>query len=149
MLSIKRTHAKDHDFLQLNKLLDAELALRDGKEHAFYAQYNTVGQIRYILVAYENGIPVACGAIKAYQPGIMEIKRMFTTPENRGKGIAREVLTALEKWTLELGYDRCILETGVKQPEAIRLYKKAGYSQIPNYGQYAGVDNSLCFEKAL
>jgi hypothetical protein len=55
----------------------------------------------------------------------------------------------LEKWTAELSYGKCILETGIKQPEAIGLYKKSGYTVIPNYGQYAGIENSVCFEKQL
>jgi GNAT superfamily N-acetyltransferase len=79
----------------------------------------------------------------------MEVKRMFTVPESRGKGLAGFVLTELEIWATELGYSKCILETGRRQPEALALYKKAGYAIIPNYGQYAGVDNSVCFEKKL
>jgi len=74
---------------------------------------------------------------------------MYTLPEFRGKGIATKVLIELEKWTKELGYEKCILETGKKQPEAIALYKKNGYELIPNFGQYAGVDNSICFKKEM
>jgi hypothetical protein len=59
------------------------------------------------------------------------------------------VLRELETWAGELHYTSCLLETGLKQPEAIRLYEKNGYALIPNYGQYAGVDNSVCFEKVL
>ena len=79
----------------------------------------------------------------------MEIKRMYTSPESRGKGIASSVLSELEGWASELSYEKCILETGKKQPEAIGLYEKNGYKTIPNYGQYAGIENSLCFEKHL
>ncbi len=79
----------------------------------------------------------------------MEIKRMFTLPEARGIGIASLILAALESWAAELDFSKCILETGFKQPEAIALYEKNGYSRIENYGQYAGVENSLCFEKKL
>jgi GNAT superfamily N-acetyltransferase len=79
----------------------------------------------------------------------MEIKRMYTLPESRGRGIAAKVLSDLENWTKELSFERCILETGKKQPEAIALYKKNGYKLIPNYGQYAEVENSLCFKKEL
>jgi hypothetical protein len=55
----------------------------------------------------------------------------------------------LENWAGELSYAKCILETGKRQPEAIGLYKKNGYKLIPNYGQYAEAENSLCFEKEL
>jgi putative acetyltransferase len=70
-------------------------------------------------------------------------------PDNRGKGIAAQILNELEKWAKELNYKKCVLETGHKQPEAIALYKKNGYKQIPNYGQYIGIENSVCFEKLL
>ena len=79
----------------------------------------------------------------------MEVKRMYVPLEKRGKGIASIVLQELEKWAKELGYQKCILETGIKQPEAISLYKKNNYAIIPNYGQYAGVKDSVCFEKKI
>ena len=149
MLKIIRTNSDNADFISLVKLLDDELAIRDGKDHSFYSQYNKINKIKYVVVAYENEKPVCCGAIKEYEPGIMEVKRMYTLPEYRGKGIATKVLIELEKWTRELGYDKCILETGKKQPEAIALYAKNGYKLIPNYGQYTGVVNSVCFEKEM
>jgi GNAT superfamily N-acetyltransferase len=102
-----------------------------------------------VLVAYDEGLATGCGAIKEYSPGIMEVKRMFTLPSQRGKGIASRILSELEKWAAELRYQKCILETGKKQKEAIALYLKNGYTVIPNYGQYAGVENSICFEKEL
>jgi GNAT superfamily N-acetyltransferase len=74
---------------------------------------------------------------------------MYTLPEMRGQGVAGQVLSALEDWACELGYEKCVLETGKKQPEAIRLYEKSGYRRIQNYGQYAGVENSVCFEKIV
>ena len=74
---------------------------------------------------------------------------MYVLPESRNGGIATRVLSALEEWAGELSYARCILETGKKQPEAIALYKKNGYTPIPNYGQYANVENSVCFEKKI
>lgn len=149
MIKIVRTNSDNPHFISLVKLLDEELAVRDGADHPFYAQYNKIDKIKYVVLAYENDKPVSCGAIKEYSPEIMENKRMFTLPEYRGKGIAGKVLKELEKWTEELSFNKCILETGKKQPEAISLYKKNGYKIIPNYGQYAGVDNSVCFEKTL
>ena len=74
---------------------------------------------------------------------------MYTLPQQRGKGYASIILNELEVWATELGFTSAVLETGVKQPEAIALYKKNGYNRIDNYGQYAGVENSLCFEKEL
>lgn len=149
MIRTIRTNSDNLDFIQLVKHLDAELAERDGKDHAFYAQFNKIDKIKHVIVAYENDKPVGCGAIKEYAPDTMEIKRMYMSPESRGKGIASRVLRELEGWASELSYEKCILETGKKQPEAIGLYEKNGYRTIPNYGQYAGIENSLCFEKHL
>ena len=149
MISIIRTDSDNPDFISLVKDLDAELAVIDGDDHSFYDQFNKIDQIRYALVAYEAGRPVGCGAIKMYDHDTVEVKRMYTLPEGRGKGIATQILAELEAWAAELGYRKCILETGIRQPDAISLYKKNGYRLIPNFGQYAEVENSVCFEKEL
>jgi len=149
MIRTIRTTSEHEDFIDLVRHLDADLAERDGKDHSFYAQFNKLDKIKHVVVAYDDDEPVGCGAIKEYTPDTMEIKRMYTAPESRGKGIATNVLRELEQWASELSYERCVLETGKKQPEAIGLYKKSGYTIIPNYGQYAGIENSLCFEKPL
>jgi len=98
---------------------------------------------------YENDAPAGCGAMKEYQADAMEIKRMYTLPRVRSRGIASKVLHELEVWAKELAYKKCVLETGKRQPEAIELYKKHGYKIIPNYGQYTGIENSVCFEKEM
>lgn len=149
MYTIKRTHSEDTDFRELVTALDADLAIRDGADHSFFAQFNKIASIKHVVIAYENEQAVGCGAIKEYEEGVMEVKRMFVPLEKRGKGIASLVLTALEDWAKELGYKKCILETGEKQPEAIRLYHKNNYQVIKNYGQYAAVESSVCFEKEL
>lgn len=149
MIKIQRTDSNDRDFIELVKHLDADLAVRDGDEHAFYDQFNKIDHIKHAIVAYEGDTPLGCGAMKEYAPDTVEIKRMYTLPQSRGRGIASKVLTELENWAIELSYEKCVLETGKKQPEAIGLYEKSGYQIIPNYGQYAGVENSVCFEKVL
>jgi putative acetyltransferase len=149
MPTIIRTDSNNSDFIELVKLLDADLAVKDGEDHPFYAQFNKIDKIRYVVMAYENEKPLGCGAIKEYDAETMEIKRMFVLPESRNRGIAAKILAELEGWASELSCTRCILETGKRQQEAIALYKKHGYESIPNYGQYAGVENSLCFEKEL
>jgi putative acetyltransferase len=149
MIKTIRTDSNHPGFIALVKLLDAELAERDGTEHSFYDQFNKIANLKQVIVAYENHEPVSCGAIKEYIPTTMEVKRMYTIPEHRGKGFAAIVLKELEAWAREMGYKTCVLETGKRQPEAIRLYEKNGYNQISNYGQYVGVENSLCFEKQL
>ena len=149
MIKLVRTDSDNSDFIALVGKLDADLAERDGSDHTFYAQFNKIDTIRYAVVAYENELAIGCGAIKQFTPESMEVKRMYVLPENRGKGIAGAVLSELEKWAKELLYANCVLETGKKQPEAIKLYQNNGYRLIPNYGQYAGIENSVCFQKEL
>ncbi len=149
MITLKRTDSTDKDFIELVKLLDNDLAKRDGDDHVFYAQFNKIDMINHVIVAYDDQIPVGCGAMKPYTENIMEIKRMYTSELVRSKGIASIVLQNLEIWAKELSYTKCILETGIKQPEAIRLYTKNNYSLIDNYGQYKDVADSRCFEKEI
>lgn len=144
-----RTDSKNLDFKNLVQLLDAELAITDGAEHAFYDQFNKIDHIKYVVVGYVENRPIACGAIKEFDPQTMEVKRMYVVKSERGKSVASGILKALENWARDMSYSRCILETGVRQPDAIALYKKNNYTLIPNYGQYIGVENSLCFEKYL
>nr|WP_321452236.1 GNAT family N-acetyltransferase [uncultured Carboxylicivirga sp.] len=146
---IKRTHSADIAFIELVKQLDADLALRDGEEHGFYAQFNKTDEIKHVVVIFNNERAVACGALKQYDEQTMEVKRMFTQATERGNGFASLVLQELEIWAAQLGYSKCILETGIRQPEAIALYNKNGYSLIPNYGQYKTVEDSRCFEKRV
>ncbi len=146
---IVRTDSTNPDFRQLVILLDQDLRIRDGEEHDFYAAFNKIDSLAHVVLAYRSQVPVGCGAIKKYSEQVVEIKRMFVLPEYRGQGIAGIVLSELETWAGELQFSESILETGKKQPEAIRLYQKSGYSIIPNFGQYQGVDNSVCMKKAL
>ncbi len=149
MITIKRTNSDDSNFHSLVLELDAELKIRDGEEHSFYAQFNKIDQIKHVVIAYNQDEPVGCGAIKEYTTDTMEIKRMFVRMEYRGQGVASLVLKELEEWSSEMVYKTCILETGLKQPEAINLYKKNNYKIIQNYGQYKNAENSVCFKKDL
>lgn len=149
MLKILRTDSGDNDFLELVKELDKDLAERDGNERDFYNRFNKLDKIKNVIVVYEGDIPAGCGAVKKYSYDTMEVKRMFTLPQFRSRGIASLVLAELEKWAIELGYSKCILETGKRQPEAIALYKKSGYKIIPNYDQYINISNSVCFLKTI
>ena len=149
MITLIRTASSDQDFRKLVDTLDAELAERDGDEHAFYHQFNQIDHLKLVVLARENGVFVGCGAIKELDNDAMEVKRMFVVKDSRGKGVGQLILSRLEKWAAELGFGFCRLETGKRQPEAIALYERQGYQRIPNYGQYAGVENSICFEKKL
>ena len=149
MTTLIRTDSSNADFCSLVTLLDQDLRIRDGEDHAFYAQFNQLDNIPTVIVAYLNNEAVGCGAFKPYADCTVEIKRMFTRPEYRGQRIAEQVLIALETWARELNVADCVLETGKKQPEAIRLYQRCGYEIIPNFGPYAGDENSVCMKKTI
>ena len=148
-MKIVRTNSENVGFIELVSFLDQDLAERDGDDHSFYAQFNKIDTIKYVVLVFDQDVPIACGAMKEFDKQTMEIKRMYTTNNRRGKGIAARILNELEIWATELSYSKCVLETGINQPEAIGLYKKSGYSIIPNYGQYANVQDSRCFEKVI
>lgn len=146
---LKRTDSADPDFVMLVNKLDNYLAVIDGEEHAFYDTFNKIVNLAQVVLAYVGQQPVGCGAIKELSAGIMEVKRMFTDPAFRQKGVAALVLSELEKWSMELGASTCMLETGKRMSDAVSFYARNGYRVIPNYGQYAGIENSICFSKSL
>lgn len=149
MITLIRTDSNNVDFQKLVVLLDKDLAIRDGDEHSFYHQFNSIDSLRNVIVCYNDNVPVGCGAFKEYSSVNVEIKRMYVLPDYRGRGIAYAILKGLEIWASETGYTGCILETGKKQPEAISLYQKAGYERMDNYGQYKNVENSVCMKKDI
>lgn len=149
MYTLQRTNSNNPDFQQLVIELDKNLALKNGDKNDFFMQYNKIDLIEHVIIAYDDSIPVGCGAIKKYDDESMEIKRMFVPENMRGKGIANLVLNELQVWASELGYSKCVLETGDKMMEAIGLYKKNGFRIIPNYGPYAAIESSVCFEKEI
>lgn len=149
MISIVRTTSDNKDFGALVIQLDAYLRILDGDDHEFYAQFNKTNLLKNALICYENEVAVGIGAYKEYDSETAEIKRMYTLPEYRGKGIAKAILTELELWAKEEGYKFAILETGYLQKDAIGLYQKLGYEITENFGQYIGVENSVCMKKSL
>jgi len=149
MITIKRTTSDNPEFEKLVIQLDVYLAILDGDDHEFYAQFNKTSLLKNALIAYENDVVVGIGAYKEYDSENAEMKRMYTLPEHRGKGIASKILTELEVWAKEENYTTSILETGYLQNDAISLYQKLGYIITENYGQYRGVKSSVCMKKSL
>jgi len=147
-MQLVRTTSDNPDFKYLTQLFDTYLIDIDGDEKDFFAQYNQI-YLQNVIVCYEDAVPVGCGALKEYDSKTGEIKRMFVHPEHRNKGIANAVLQELEVWAKELQFTSCMLETSFKLENAIALYKKFGYQQIPNYGQYIGVESSVCMKKNI
>lgn len=137
------------DLISLINELDQEL--RDNFEDLqdTYDQFNSLKPLSYIIIYYENNLPIACGSFKKYSEEIVEIKRMYVTKAHRGKGIAKIILNELEKEAIKQGFKKTRLETGDKLKAAVSLYEKSAYRRIPNYDQYKGMKTSLCFEKSL
>ena len=149
MLTYIKTTSDNIDFQYLVALLDEYLSFMDGDDHSFYEQYNKIDTLKNVIVCYNNNSPVGCGAFKVIDDETVEIKRMFVRPEFRGKNIAFNLLKELEIWASELKYKACILETGIRQIEAVALYKKASYQITENYGQYKNIENSICMKKLI
>ncbi|MGY0036210.1 GNAT family N-acetyltransferase [Pedobacter sp. NJ-S-72] len=95
MIKLLRTDSENQDFILLVKYLEEYLAEKDGADHSFYDQFNKIDKIKHVVVVYKDEKPIGCGAIKEYMAGTMEIKRMYTSPDYRGKGIASNILTEL------------------------------------------------------
>ncbi|MEV4643002.1 GNAT family N-acetyltransferase [Actinoplanes sp. NPDC049548] len=123
-----------------------ELAEADGgADGVVYPMHDDVSY----LVGVVDGRAVACGAWQALEPGVAELKRMYVRPAYRGRGLARQLVVALEEEALAAGRPVLRLETGTYLPAAIALYRSEGYLQIPVYGEYVGNPYSVCFEKSL
>jgi putative acetyltransferase len=148
-MTVTRTNSNDEYFNKLVIELDKNLTSRYQQRQAVYDQYNKVPDLQTVVVVLENGVAVGCGAFREFDGTSVEIKRMFVTEEQRGKGIASAILNELERWAKELSYTAAVLETGTKQHEAIALYRKHGYNITDQYGQYIGMDTSICMRKPL
>lgn len=149
-LKLRRTSSSDPDFHSLVERLNRYLDIQYGRLQDYYSQFNKIDNIPHVVLAYMDGMPAGCGCFKRFQEQSAEIKRMFVADEHRGKGIGAAVLQELEAWAAELGNRTLVLEMGNRQPEAAILYKKQGYTVIPNYGQYIGMEEtSICMKKDL
>jgi putative acetyltransferase len=132
--------------------LDAELSERypDPADNHFELTAEEVSDSEGVfLVARLDGEPVACGALRRLEPQTGEIKRMYVAVSERGMGIGRRVLAALERHASALRIRRLVLETGERQPEAIALYERAGFRRIDRFGAYVNSPASVCMGKDL
>ena len=102
-----------------------------------------------MVVARLEGQPAGCGALRAVDELTVEVKRMFVVPAARRRGVAARILAELESLARGFGYEKIILETGVFQPEALALYRSAGYRPTPAYGRYVGNPDAFCFAKLI
>jgi GNAT superfamily N-acetyltransferase len=146
-----RTDVYHADFQVLVKALDAEFWVRYPDTQQNFEPYNKVDDTARVVLALVNGTAAGCGCFRpmTLHTGVAEIKRMYVAPTHRNRGIAGQVLAELERWAREEGFAWLRLETGIRQPEAIAVYQKAGYVLIPNFPPYVGVQESICMEKKL
>lgn len=141
---------------------DAEVRELTGAQQVeLRARYDGAGEpgvppsaadVGVVLVAREaDGTAVGCGALRELEPGVAELKRMYVIPAARGRGLSRRILAALEAAALERGWTTLRLETGTRQPEAVRLYESAGYRAIPAFGAYVAADDpfAVFYERVL
>lgn len=149
MHTLKRCTGADADFRAMVASLDEELGARYGAQMAFFGPHNHSADVQQALVIYADGLPVGCGCFKPFSADSVEMKRIFVLSAYRGRRLARALMAELEVWAREIGYAFAVLETGILQPDAIRLYETAGYDRIPNYPPYEGVKESVCFRKRL
>lgn len=135
--------------------LNEELTARypeEGANHFRLEAHEVAEGVGAFLVAYSGGTPLGCGAVRCIEPEVAEIKRMYVAPSARGRGIGGQLLDALEAEAHRLGVRRLVLETGPRQPEAIALYGRAGFVEIPLFGAYAESPHpefSVCMAKEL
>lgn len=148
MIKIVRTNSQNIEFKKLVQLLNSDLAKRDGETHPL-SRFNKISNINFVVLALNNDIAIACGAISEYDSNTMEIKRMYVSPKARGQRIGEKVLTELENWSKELGNSKCILFMGSRQPEANNLYKRNKYKPIEKYGKLKDIPDSICLAKDL
>ena len=151
-IEIRREEILSPVVQQLIAALNAELEERypeEGANHFRLDPAEVADGRGAFLVAYREGEPVGCGAVRRIEATVCEIKRMYTAPAARGNRIGRQVLMELEAEARRLGATRLVLETGPRQTEALALYRRAGFVEIPQFGEYEGCEFSLCMAKDL
>lgn len=151
-MEIKEVAYDDPDVVALVDAVQAEYAVRYGGS----GDTSPVDSREFgpphgrFFVGYLDSRPVAMGGLRRHtEDDAVEIKRMYVVPDCRGQGLSRQMLAALEYAARELGATRVVLETGQRQPEAMRLYETAGYERIEGFGYYKDAPLSVSYGKAL
>jgi len=151
-IEIRREHLLAPVSQQLILALNTELEARYPEDGAnfFRLDAEEVAEGRgAFLIAYADGQPVGCGAVRRIDADEAEIKRMYVAPQARGRGVGKRIVAELEAVARQLGVRRLVLETGPRQPDAIAVYERAGFVEIPLFGEYVGSNFSVCMAKNL
>lgn len=139
------------DFISLCGELDLSLNEQVGgeKNRSEYIQLNHLKDIKDVIVAYDNDIPVGCASFKQFDEECAEVKRVFLREDYRGMGISKKLMELIETYAKEKGFQYLIVETGKPMTTAIRLYQSIGFQTIPNYGPYKDMAGSVCMRKQI
>ena len=156
-LRISEARITDPDAQLLVEAVQEEYVVRyGGRDESPIDVAEFVPPLGAFFVGRLDGQPVASGAWRrrsdvdfAGTTNTAEVKRMYVVPSARGLGLARAMLAHLEATARDAGVDALVLETGMKQPEAIALYESSGYAAIPGFGYYRDSGISRCFGKLL
>lgn len=154
-ITIRRVELHSAVAQQLIHALDREVQGRYPEDGSYFSRLDAEEVVEGsggFFVAYRHGEAIGCGAVRGVEPGIMEVKRMYVVPTARGQRVGHAILDALEAEARRLGAHRLLLETGPRQPEAIALYERVGFTHIPLYGEYADSPHphlSTCMGKDL
>lgn len=150
-MNFVRTDGKNKDFIENCRLLDLDLDRRVGRQikREKYQKFNQLDEIREAIVVYDKDRLAGGGAIRKYDDGTVELKRVFVHTEYQGQGIGSSLVSLLIEWAAELGYRKMVLETGELLAESCAVYKKLGFTVIPNYGPYVDMPESLCMARDI
>ncbi|MES2093206.1 MAG: GNAT family N-acetyltransferase [Actinomycetota bacterium] len=147
---VRRTLWDDTDAAALREAQRVEIEARYGSPDSEPGPAPTATDITAFFVAYDHaGTAVGCGGLRELPGNEAEVKRMFVAASSRGSGVSSAILLELERFGRERGWSRLVLETGDRQPDAVRFYEREGFTRIPNFAYYAGSEHSLCYEKSL
>ncbi|MDR3258150.1 MAG: GNAT family N-acetyltransferase [Fusobacteriaceae bacterium] len=149
-MNYRRTDFADTDFKILTDELDKYLWFLYPEIQAVYAVKNIVEKDAFVIVCFDNEEVVGCGCFRhTDEENVVELKRMYVKDKYRNMGIGENILNELEKWAKEKKNRYIILETGIKNIDALNLYKKYGFRITENYGYYKGKENSICMKKQI
>jgi GNAT superfamily N-acetyltransferase len=149
VIEIRAVDWNDADGVALRTAQRDELTLRYGDADSEPGVLPSAADMTLFLVADDDGVPVGCGGLRAIDGSHGEIKRMYVAPAARGTGVATAILRRLEDEARAFGWERLVLETGERQPDAMRFYEREGFTRIPLYGHYVDSAISRCYGKTL
>jgi GNAT superfamily N-acetyltransferase len=149
MLTVAEEDPHGEAATRLMNELCSELSVRYGAPASPFSPVEALAPRAAFVVARLGDVPIGCGALRRIDDTAVEVKRMYVAPSGRRKGVARRILSELERLADSFGYRAIRLETGAESPEAIALYDASEYVRIAPFGRYIGNTRSICFEKKL